>query len=398
MIIIYLGSFVNYSLQDFLLNGGTTITTSATTFQRALVDGFTPSHKYKIFIVNAADVGSFPKRSKRIWIPGGTSIENGIDCINCSYLNLTYLKQYDIKRKLIYQLDRICKDYPHEKIVIVVYSLIYAYIKAAITIKKQFKNVKVVPIILDLPEYFSDNTDRLSRLLSHNSRIKSLYKFFDGGIVLTPQMVRNVDLINKPTLLLEGIYRPLKEDTRYLRIPKTILYSGKLDSRFGIDILLKAFRMIDDSEFQLWIYGDGSARKLVEEATKKDSRIKFFGYRNQYEIFDAQRKVSLLINPRQNIGEYTKYSFPSKTMEYLASGTPTIMYKLDGIPEEYNKYLIYPSTNSPEDLAQLIMEWSNKSISDLEKFGEQAKEFILNNKTSKIQAKRLIDFILEHYG
>ena len=38
------------------------------------------------------------------------------------------------------------------------------------------------------------------------------------------------------------------------------------------------------------------------------------------------------VNPRQNNEEFTKYSFPSKTMEYLASGVPVVAYKLDGIP------------------------------------------------------------------
>ena len=53
-----------------------------------------------------------------------------------------------------------------------------------------------------------------------------------------------------------------------------------------------------------------------------------------------QKTADVLVNPRLNEGEYTKYSFPSKTMEYLSTGRPVVCYKLDGIPDEYDKHLM----------------------------------------------------------
>lgn len=129
---------------------------------------------------------------------------------------------------------------------------------------------------------------------------------------------------------------------------KTILYTGKLDARFGIRDLIEAFKRIDDEEFSLWICGLGLDQAFVEDAVKSDSRIKYWGIMEQKRIFEMQREATLLVNPRNGEAEYTKYSFPSKTMEYMASGTPTVMYKLPGLPVDYEEHLVLNSDNSQE--------------------------------------------------
>ena len=69
-----------------------------------------------------------------------------------------------------------------------------------------------------------------------------------------------------------------------------------------------------------------------------------------------QQQATLLVNPRKGHEEYTKYSFPSKTMEYMASGTPTIMYKLPGLPIEYEEYLVLLPDNSQETLTAILKQ------------------------------------------
>lgn len=100
-----------------------------------------------------------------------------------------------------------------------------------------------------------------------------------------------------------------------------------------------------------------------------------------------------LITTRKGHEEYTKYSFPSKTMEYMASGTPTIMYKLPGLPIEYEEYLVLLPDNSQETLTAILKQWGSKTQAELYEFGEKAKRFILENKNSEIQASRLMNFI-----
>ena len=57
------------------------------------------------------------------------------------------------------------------------------------------------------------------------------------------------------------------------------------------------------------------------------------------ELLKMERRATVMINPTPARLNFTKYFFPSKTMEYLASGTPTVMYRLGCMPKEYDDYV-----------------------------------------------------------
>jgi len=116
----------------------------------------------------------------------------------------------------------------------------------------------------------------------------------------------------------------------------------------------------------------------------------------QNRVFEMQQQATLLVNPRKGDAEFTKYSFPSKTMEYMASGTPTVMYKLPGLPADYEEHLVLIPDNSRETFTAVLKEWGNKEQVELDEFGKHARQFILENKNSEIQAKRLMNFIMQH--
>lgn len=133
-----------------------------------------------------------------------------------------------------------------------------------------YPNVQICCIVLDLPEYFGDSTSLLYRFLGNleTKRIYSLVPSVDSFVLLTKYMREKLNVGLRPSLLLEGIYNPVCIVPQKKR-KKTILYTGKLDIRFGIRDLIKAFNDIDDSEFVLWICGFGLDRIFVEEAAKK---------------------------------------------------------------------------------------------------------------------------------
>lgn len=255
--------------------------------------------------------------------------------------------------------------------------------------------MKVCCIVLDLPEYFGDNSSILHRVLEarNTNKIYSLVQEIDSFILLTEFMKDKLRVGIRPWYLLEGIYSPVEVALQKKR-RKTILYTGKLDARFGIRDLIESFIKIDDREFSLWICGFGTDRAFVETAAKNDCRITYWGLVDQKRVFEMQQQATLLINPRKGDAEYTKYSFPSKTMEYMASGTPTIMYKLPGLPANYLNHLILIPDHSRETLTTLLKEWGNKGQDELDDFGKHARQFILDNKNSENQARRLLEFLV----
>ena len=83
--------------------------------------------------------------------------------------------------------------------------------------------------------------------------------------------------------------------------------------------LIAAFNEIDDKEFSLWICGLVRST-FCEVAAKNDSRIIYWGLVEQNRVFEMQQQATLLVNPRKGDAEFTKYSFPSKTMDIWLQG------------------------------------------------------------------------------
>ena len=101
----------------------------------------------------------------------------------------------------------------------------------------------------------------------------------------------------------------------------------------------------------------------------------------------------LLVNPRTPEGDFTKYSFPSKNMEYLASGVPALLYRLPGIPDEYYEYCFSLSETGVEALRDMLENIISRTEDELEQMGRKARQFILNDKNPQKQVEKIIDLI-----
>ena len=174
---------------------------------------------------------------------------------------------------------------------------------------------------------------------------------------------------------------------------KIVLYTGTLNFGFGIKVLLDAFTKRENKDAKLKICGFGEAEQMRKEMQATDNRIDFRGRVDRSEALRLQRNATVLVNPRQNNEEFTKYSFPSKNLEYLSSGVPLVAYKLDGIPREYDEYIIYPADDSSEELARKLDEILNMPEGERASLGARAKDFVYENKNKKVQAKRVLDFL-----
>lgn len=157
--------------------------------------------------------------------------------------------------------------------------------------------------------------------------------------------------------------------------------------------LVNAFRMVQDDNVELWICGSGDSKEAIEEAARKDARIKFFGLVDSKTALEMQHKATILVNPRTSEGEYTRYSFPSKTMEYLLAGRSVIINRLPGIPEEYYEYVYTPKDESIKAFADCISYVLNLDKNIRDKRSKAGRQFIIEKKNSKVQMERVIKMI-----
>lgn len=224
---------------------------------------------------------------------------------------------------------------------------------------------------------------------------KKLCAFFDGYIFLTEAMNEVLNPKNRPYIVIEGFC-----DHKMANIPnrledkeekRIIIYAGGLNIKYGILNLVEAIKELHDDSIELWLFGSGDLDEILKKETSQ--YIRFFGPRSNDEVISAEIKATILINPRPTADEYTIYSFPSKTLEYMVSGTYTMTTRLNGIPAEYFNYCGVIEDYSIKGIVAALSATLEMSNYQLHKKGILAKEFVLKNKNNKTQAKRVIDFI-----
>lgn len=368
---------------------------AANTFQHNLLAGFEETH-CDVTIMNTLPMATYPKYNQLIMKTSRGKLQ-GYDNVEIGYINFPLAKQYTRYKNYKKQIKRWIHETKGEKC-IMAYSLYLPFEKIFKYIKKKYPDVKVGIVCPDLPCEFGILPKNKLKATIQNYYGRKLLKYAkhcDFFVLLTEAMKNPLVVGSRKYTIVEGICNgeipkiPIKSNK------KSVLYAGTLNRQFGILTLIEAFSLIDDPEAELWVCGGGDVENKVIAAAEKDNRIKFYGYVTKEEVVKLQKEAFLLINPRQNEGEYTKYSFPSKTMEYMLSGKPVLMYKLDGIPAEYDQFLNYIEGNSAEDMKNAICKIFNEDENKIANKALSAARYVAENKNSFKQAEKIIDLISE---
>jgi len=392
--IIFIGGIFDPHNEQYILNNSKgIIQNAADALQKSLIKGISKFYD-DFFILNLPFIGSFPNLFNDFYFEIPNSYYSGVFVKNISFCNL---KGYKILSRFIHTLIAITNE---NNSVFVIYSINISFLLAAFFKKITNKNSKIILIVPDLPEYMNSNNSYLKKQILYLQNLflnKIIYPKIDGFVLLTEGMNIKLKVNENKIIIIEGIFSDeiyKKEVTKEEKFK--ILYTGTLAKRYGIINLVKQFHKIEGKDFELLICGAGDGEEEIIEYRNKDSRIKLLGQLPRKDILDLQRKASLLVNPRMP-EEFTKFSFPSKTMEYFASGTPVLMYRLEGIPAEYFNHCYTLELSDEDNLSKKIVSIKEKSIVERNKLGLMAQEFILNNKTEDKQVKKLFDYIKSLY-
>lgn len=394
------GLFPTETKEEIIKNSKGVIQNAANALQWSFVKGF-DSLNISMNIVNLVYIGSYPFRYKEPIIKRYKFKHNiHSSDINLFFLNLPLIKLISRYFSAYAHLEKWLKSNTEDKY-LVIYAMHAPFLLAANRIKKQDKTVKICLIVPDLPEYMSDSKNLLYKILKNVDRyiITKTLASIDCFILLTKDMSTTLKIESKPWVCIEGIANDFEIDNTHSvkESYKTILYTGTLADRYGVLDLVEAFRLIKDNTFRLWICGDGDTKEKIIGYSKIDNRIKYWGQLPREQILELQTRATLLVNPRKNEGDYVKYSFPSKIMEYMASGTPCLIHRLPGIPDEYYNYTFTFSNDSIGSIKEKIEEVCNLNTLVLHKKGELARDFILKNKNPKVQVKKLVDMLNSLY-
>lgn len=366
-------------------------------FQWGFIGGLEDNLREPVQIINVPPVGSYPRhygkvlmRSRR-WSHAAGVADCEIGCVN-----LPVLKQMTRSWLLGNRLRDIAYK-EKDGAVIYVYSLYQPFLSAIRRLPSTFKIIAIVP---DLPEHYDIGRTSVSRKLFriiNNKIIRRLRDRIDGYVLLTEHMAQELGVSEKPHVVVEGILDPESYPQAPAPAPESsesaILYSGSLNLAYGIKELVEAFMLLEDESLRLWICGSGEGVEYVRAASSRDRRIEYRGLLGWEDLRVTQQRARLLVNPRRNEGEYTRFSFPSKTMEYLASGRPVAAYRLDGIPHDYEPYVLWLEPGDSADTADQLRGIMQRSDEELLAIGARARSFVLAGKNQTVQVRKVIDVV-----
>lgn len=399
-LLLLFGLFPKEAKDEIIKNSKGVIQYAADALQWSFVNGLT--HYYSdLNMINLPYIGSYPKlytkKKENDYEFLISSNPNSPKAKNIGFDNfygIRLISRYLKAKKEIFNWNR---EIIGEKIVII-YSLHLPFLKAAVKVKKKVPDVKICLIVPDIPIFKGNDSKYLTLINSFQThQFNKLYPFIDKFVLLTENMKDYLPLADKKYTVIEGIFNFETVTDNFINDKdttiKTIFYGGTLAHRYGVLNLVYAFTKLTDKNFRLVICGDGSAKDEICEISKKDNRILYKGQLPRTEVLNLILKSDLLVNPRTPEGEYTKYSFPSKTIEYLGSGIPTLLYKLDGIPKEYYDYCYSIEDTSIKALSEKIADILSKPYDELKRMGDAAKNFIQNEKNSIKQCEKIVSLI-----
>ena len=372
---------------------------AANALQWNIIDGFEENDFGTMKIVNYLPVDAYPNGYTDKFIEDFSFSHT--DKYNEGDINIRCCNLFGIKRFInIFYFKKHIKKWAKQKTdkqkVLFSYTANSMFLSLARLAKKVNPDIQVACLIADIPEYSTVSVLTGFKKLYHDYEVRktaSLYGVVDKFILLTEHMAERLGL-KAPFIVMEGIATTTDieacEDKDY---GKYILYTGLLNKKFGLCNLVDAFSKLNDENVKLILCGSGDAEDYIAQKQKDDKRIITLGRVDRVKALQLQKGAAILVNPRQNNEDFTKFSFPSKNLEYLSSGTPTVAYKLDGIPDEYDDYIIYPADDSVEALRDELVRLLDMSEDERRVLGETAKSFVCANKCKKSQAKRIIDFL-----
>lgn len=379
MNIVYISALLpQYILDEVLQEIPESYSVAAQKFHRNLVNGFIGNcHKVNVLTYLPPKIPYFE-----------CCTEEDVDYYFCKYLNQPGLKHIQIA-KGIYSRIKQLRDQGMKPDVLICDILNVSVCLGALCAGKclQIKATGIVTDLLGISEHEEKGlVQRLAAKIS-NSYITA----FDYYIILTQQMNVVVNPHNRPYIVMEGLCDTKKLTASRDGILKKIFYAGGRPSKDGIDLLIPAFKRIKDDNLQLNIYGNVPNVQIGSDP--EDSRIIYHGLVDNRVIVEEECSSYLLVNPRPTDEEYTNYSFPSKVMEYMATGIPMVTTRLAGIPEEYYDYVFTFDNCDVDVYYETLVKILSLSESYMSAKGKLAQDFVLNKKNNIAQTARIVELI-----
>jgi glycosyltransferase involved in cell wall biosynthesis len=176
-----------------------------------------------------------------------------------------------------------------------------------------------------------------------------------------------------------------------------VLTVCRLDKNKGVDVLIKALRILDsnkasDRAFKLLISGEGAERKALEELSSALGvlgNVTFLGFRDTEELLELYNLADLFA-----LASYSE-GLPKALLEAMACGCIPIVTAVGDVEtvvvDGFNGYTVNP--RGPEEFSEKIRKWMSHSADELKLMQSRARQAITDDFDTRKQIKTMTDII-----
>ena len=366
-------------------------------FTRLLLEGFCHNDAC---VVSLCGISA---RTKRFFWKEPNEVIQGVRYQYIPFVNLIFIRQLCVQIGAFFKtLSWIIRTRKQSRNRIIIHDVLANSACSGSKLAADICHVPTCALVTDMPGFSAIEKAQNKKgfynhfLHTRTKQILNRINSYSSYILLTEQMNSLINTKHRPYVVMEGLVDTnalSQTQTISKEYPRVILYAGALVEQYGVKAMVDAVLQSSHSDIELHLYGDdkdSGFAKYLRSCEARDKRIVYKGVAKNEDIVKAEQSASLLVNPRFTNQEITKYSFPSKNMEYMVSGTPLLTTRLPGMPAEYNDYVYLFDEETTEGYAKKIDEIMNLSPADLQYKGKAAKEFVLKEKNHIKQAQRVI--------
>lgn len=374
-----------------------------------IIEGLDENLGEDFSVVSCPFIGYYPTGFKKLIIHDQKwSHREGCRDTILGFINIKGLETL-IKRIRIYRYVKRWYAESARNRIILFYSHYAGFMSAAGLIKRNMPDMHICCLVTDMnekdphnnPSDFCGMVRGIPRTLMVNTTYRNL-KYVSSFVLLAEAMRYPLGVGTRPYVVVEGISNPcacnesasvpvFEKPTNEFRL----VYTGTLHRRYGILLLAQAVEQTADENIKLYVCGAGDAEAELCKMANRSNKVTFLGSIAHNKVLALQKSADLLVNSMPDFGIHTSLSFPSKTMEYMAQGKPVLCFKVPGIPDEYDNFLIYFRAENSEKMAEDIDKVAAMPREELKVIGDKNKEFVSQKKSPAAQVKKIIDLFYE---
>ena len=365
-------------------------------FFRLFIDGLGKIQNCDVEVFSALPVSSSTVK-KYIFKYQSETTNDGVRYTYFPFLNGKFLRYISLIIISRHYTKKWCKQHNKEEAIVIVDPLIPVTAIPSRKIAQKY-GIKVAAIVTDLPTLSTEMKEReesgfKKKCLSFYQKIAdSDLRLYDYYIPLTESINDEINISNRPYCVVEGF-----ADSKDKQILEThenyIMYAGGIYEKYGVKALVDAFLGLKREDIELYIFGEGSYVEELKEISLKNPKVKYMGCVSPEEVIGYEKRALLLVNPRPTDEKFAKYSFPSKTMEYLLSGTAVVSTRLSGIPQEYFEHMYVFEGYTAEEMRRKFEEILSQPNDAINAMGKNAHEFVMKEKNNRVMAQKIYDFL-----